>query len=251
MIRTFGFKYDKFNFPCGETHIVLRDCECIDEEVSIHFVYEENAEIIELLLLADTLKMNGISIRHLTIPYVPYSRQDRVNKQGECLSIKTFCGLINQIGAKSVTIYDPHSDITTALINNVDVLTQADIFVPQLYHKQDYYLISPDAGAAKKIYKIAAKVKPIGVVEFSKVRNTETGEISGVSTACHWFNGKECVIVDDICDGGRTFIEIAEVLKRRGAGKITLMVTHGFFTKGIEVFDGLIDEIYTRKGKVK
>ena len=61
-------------------------------------------------------------------------------------------------------------------------------------------------------------------------------------------------IVDDICDGGRTFIEIAKYLKEADSidsSRIHLMVTHGFFTKGLGVFDGLIDHIYTRKGKIK
>lgn len=50
---------------------------------------------------------------------------------------------------------------------------------------------------------------------------------------------------------GGTFIAIAKELKKHKPKQIVLMITHGFFTKGLEVFDGLIDEIYTRKGKVK
>jgi ribose-phosphate pyrophosphokinase len=50
-------------------------------------------------------------------------------------------------------------------------------------------------------------------------------------------------MVDDICDGGRTFIELAKELRGMGAEKVHLYVTHGFFTKGLSVFDGIIDVV--------
>ena len=55
--------------------------------------------------------------------------------------------------------------------------------------------------------------------------------------------GKSVLIADDICDGGRTFIELAKVLKERGAAHIHLHVTHGIFSKGKAVFEGLIDTV--------
>ena len=102
----------------------------------------------------------------------------------------------------------------------------------------------------KKIRKCVT-TETIEVVECSKLRNINTGEIRGTKVHSTGFLNHDCVIVDDICDGGRTFIEIAKVLKQKGAGKIKLYVTHGIFSKGLDVFDGLIDEIYTMKGRVK
>ncbi len=57
--------------------------------------------------------------------------------------------------------------------------------------------------------------------------------------------GKYCVIVDDICDGGRTFIELAKTLKEGGAQRVVLYVTHGIFSKGIYPLEKYIDEVYT------
>jgi ribose-phosphate pyrophosphokinase len=57
--------------------------------------------------------------------------------------------------------------------------------------------------------------------------------------------GQCAIISDDICDGGYTFIKIAEQLKAKGAERIVLFVTHGIFSKGLEVFDGLVDEVIT------
>jgi ribose-phosphate pyrophosphokinase len=56
---------------------------------------------------------------------------------------------------------------------------------------------------------------------------------------------KDFLIVDDICDGGRTFIELAKVLRPWTTGKIYLYVTHGIFSNGLDVFNSLIDGVYT------
>jgi len=57
--------------------------------------------------------------------------------------------------------------------------------------------------------------------------------------------GRTAIITDDICDGGYTFIKVAEQLKAKGASKVILFVTHGIFSKGLGVFDGLIDHVFT------
>lgn len=249
MIYLGSHSHEKINFPCGETHV--RILPGMSAPGYIIFEYQNDAEIIELLLVADAFKRVGVDITQLCIPYVPFSRQDRVTIPGESLSIKVFCDLINSIGAWQVEIIDPHSDVTTSLLNNCKVIEQWEVFQPELKDKNDFLLISPDGGALKKIYKLAERVNCAGVIECSKIRNVKTGEITGVQVHAKHLERRDCYIVDDICDGGRTFIEIAKVLKTLNAGKIVLMVTHGFFTKGLDVFGGLIDEIYTRKGKIK
>ena len=95
MIKT-NFKYEKFHFPVGEVQVkAINQWE--DDFAWIEFYYENDAEIIELLMLADAIKRQNIPIKTLKIPYVPYSRQDRVNGYGESLSLKVFCDLINSI----------------------------------------------------------------------------------------------------------------------------------------------------------
>lgn len=243
----------KFNFPCGEMHIQIKNWPITGDEFDQEFEFKKNEDIIELFLKVDAMKRLGMTLRTLTIPYVPFSRQDRVNVKGECFSLAVFADFINSLGAKKVVVVDPHSDVTPALIKNCAVVHQHEIFAPMFKDKNDFFLISPDGGALKKIYKLAALVDSIGVIECSKNRNVKTGEITGVKVYTDGRNmaGVDCYIVDDICDGGRTFIEIAKELKKLNCGKIILMVTHGFFTKGLEVFDDLIDEIYTLKGKIK
>jgi ribose-phosphate pyrophosphokinase len=248
MIKGIGFDHEKFNFPVGEMHIRLKDYRPYSR-VSVNFHFEKNEDVIELLLVCDALKREGMVLEGIAMPYVPFGRQDRVAVSGESFSLAVFCELLNSCGAKEVNITDPHSDVSTALIKNVKAVSQHEVFERYLVGKKGF-LVSPDGGALKKIYKLSQAVK-LPVIECSKKRNVEDGSITGVVVHTENLEGNDCFIVDDICDGGRTFTEIAKVLKTKNSGKIILMVTHGFFTKGLEVFDGLIDEIYTLKGQVK
>ena len=83
-----------------------------------------------------------------------------------------------------------------------------------------------------------------------KNRDPFTGEIT--HTSISGSTGDETkpqthIIFDDICDGGRTFIELAKVLRRNTAhhDRIVLAVTHGLFTKGVDVVLEHVDAIYT------
>lgn len=251
MIKPISFEYEKIKFPVGEMHI--RIAELLERgNVDLLWEFESNEEIIEILLVADALKNAGFKIRTLSIPYIPFARQDRVSVEGECFSLRVFANLINSIEVDRISVVDPHSDVSTALIKNLVVTEQWQVFEPYLKDKSKFYLVSPDGGALKKIYKLASKVNCLGVIECSKHRNVKDGKITGVKTYFpKEYNGEDLYIVDDICDGGRTFVEIAKEIKKQYNPKINLMITHGFFTKGLGVFDGLIDKIYTRKGEIR
>jgi ribose-phosphate pyrophosphokinase len=107
--------------------------------------------------------------------------------------------------------------------------------------------VSPDAGAEKKIFAFAKELGFENVVRAGKVRDVSSGKITGtevyVPEPALYKTDKDFLIVDDICDGGRTFIELAKKLRPMTTGKIKLLITHGIFSKGIEVFDGIIDEV--------
>lgn len=253
--------YAELYFPVGEWHCIIGNRAIGSTEVIITWEFEQCDELVKLMLLCNAIQRKYPKMLiYLVMPYVPFARQDRINVVGEPLSIAVFANVINSLKFERVTVMDPHSDVVPALINRVHVIHQTDVFGPTLRRivndvVGDIVLISPDGGALKKIYKLAQCVKSQGVIECSKRRDVRTGEIDGVTVPEYYaqYAGYHAVIVDDICDGGRTFIELAKALIERGceSKRITLMVTHGFFTKGLQVFDGLIDHIYTRKGQVR
>jgi ribose-phosphate pyrophosphokinase len=160
--------------------------------------------------------------------------------------------MINSCAFHRVTIWDAHSDVTPALIQRVKNIPQDDLLARFMWNEpyssflKDCMLVAPDAGAAKKTFKIAQRYV-MDMVQAEKIRNVKTGDIKATYIPADLKNIKQnYLIVDDICDGGRTFIELAKVIKKDAEPgcEIYLYVTHGIFSKGLDVFDGLIDGIF-------
>ena len=229
--------YEYFKFPAGEPHIRFKGIEVIDvHSIKINLSIYSPEDLIKLALACDALKRNGAILTELTIGYLASSRQDRVANKGEALSIKVYADVINSLGFKKVNIIDPHSDVSAALIDNSNVVTNHHFVFSKLnqWVGEDYWLVAPDNGASKKIQSLSKFLKHDKVAQGSKVRNTLTGKIKSFDVDVIDFERKDCVIVDDICDGGGTFLGLAKVLKERNAGALFLFITHGIFSKGKE-----------------
>lgn len=236
-------EYSLVKFSGGELQPRLK--EPIIDNVMIRADLCSSDSIFELMLLVDAIRRSGGPGKqiHLECPYLPYARQDRVCAEGESLALRVMCNLINDQAFTSVTIWDPHSDVATALIDRVQVKSQAS-FVTQMELPGDIILVSPDAGANKKTLEIA-KATNWRMVRADKIRDPRDGSITDTVVYSNHIGDKNFLIVDDICDGGRTFIELAKVLRPLTNGKVYLYVTHGIFSKGLDVFRGLIDQVYT------
>jgi ribose-phosphate pyrophosphokinase len=181
------------------------------------------------------------------IPYVPYARQDRVCNPGESLGIAVAAKLINLCEFVSVTILDPHSDTTPALINRVIVKTQADIvhmLDATANELHDTWLVAPDAGAVKKVKALAAHLGCAGYITATKERDLETMEITKTKFDAD-VTGKRLLVCDDICDGGRTFIQLAEEIRKHNPARLELLVTHGIFSYGFDLVTEKYDHVYT------
>lgn len=239
-------KYGQFIFPGGEVSVRLLESDRLHDcsKVLVVADLQSAKDIIELFMITDAIRRVVPTIKiNLTIPYIPYARQDRVSVEGEALSISVFAKLINAQNYETVTVWDPHSDVSTALIDRAVILSQEVLACTTPIDWTRTVLVAPDAGAAKKIYKLA-KLVGSKVITASKERDSITGKISATKIDIKGLEKRNFLIVDDICDGGRTFTELAKVMREQGASKIDLYVTHGIFSKGMNVFDGLIDDIY-------
>jgi ribose-phosphate pyrophosphokinase len=241
-IKIIGGDYEHFTFPGGEEHVRVNPMHTKMADISVSL--KSSQDIMVLLLICDALRRCGKSINTLYIDYFPYARQDRVCNTGEALSVKVMADLINSIEAERVVVFDPHSDVVGALVNKVQIVEQF-VLVNNLFLTRELnetLLVCPDAGAEKKIQKLK---RPYLMAR--KVRDTKTGEIirTEVEKEALGFSAKKFLIVDDICDGGRTFIELAKKLKEvYGDIPVELYVTHGIFSKGFDVFKGYVDRIH-------
>ena len=232
----------QFTFPGGEVGVQIMPHEYAEKQdiVKITAHLKNSDDILALLQVNDAVGRQYTSAKKiLNLAYVPYARQDRVCNEGESLSIKVFASLINSCNFYKVNILDPHSDVTPALINNCVITESYKLLKKNL---SDYYIVAPDAGAYKKAHKWAEKFQAKGVITANKIRDVRTGNIMGVKIDQDVL-GLKLLVVDDICDGGRTFTELAECIVE--AEKLELFVTHGIFSKGIKQLTGYYDHIYT------
>ncbi len=143
---------------------------------------------------------------------------------------------------------DPHSDVLEACINNITKYTNFGVTKMALddVGYENVCLVSPDAGAYKKIFDVATWFGIDEIITASKVRDVKTGKILKTVVPELSDNNMNYVIVDDICDGGRTFIELAKVIKeQKPDAKIYLVVTHGIFSAGFEELNNYFEMIYT------
>ena len=230
--------FKSFVFPGGEVQVSLYEGTKIsnkNKEVEIHAKIRNSDDIMTLLLATDAVRRQGKTDIRLVMPYVPYARQDRVCNPGEAHSLKVFASLINTQQYSRVEVFDPHSDVTEALINNVVIVSnhnfaKAAIFDAVGNRNTPFHLISPDAGAYKKIHYLGKFLSDymldFDLVTCNKERDTKTGVITNFSVGSSDLEGKPCVIVDDICSRGGTFLGLAKALKERNAGDLYLVVSH-------------------------
>ena len=240
-----SIEFDAFVFNGGEPHIKIKEQQIGDTVTITHRISSFN-DMGLLLIATDALRRMGVRYINAFIPYFPAARQDRVMVAGESLSVKVYADMMNVQQYNQVTVFDPHSEVTPALLNNVKVIYNYE-FVKTCIEKinEEVVLISPDGGALKKIYKVSEYLGGVEVIECSKKRDVKTGQLSGFRVYEDDLKGKHCMIVDDICDGGGTFLGLAEELKAKNAGALSLVVSHGIFSKGVEVLTEQFDYVFT------
>jgi ribose-phosphate pyrophosphokinase len=211
---------------------------------------------LELILCTtQALKNLGVTDIELYVPYFIGGRSDRLFGYGGVNYLKQVISpIINSQGYSKVYVMDPHSDVLEAVINNFAKYTNYKLVkfaLEKIDNKVDAQsricLVSPDAGAYKKIFDVAKEFGISNIITANKVRDLKTGNIIRTEIpTLDQHNDLKYVIVDDICDGGRTFVELAKVMKdSRPTAKIYLVVTHGIFSAGFELLEQYFDGIYT------
>lgn len=238
-------------FPAGESKLSVELQATQYNEYTIVMNFEDNNDLMNIAFAKDaisrSLKNIGKSYKiNLEMKYLPYARQDRVCNPGESHSLRVVCDFINSLKFNTVFCSDIHSDVASALIDNLvheELAYCAIRTVPAEVFKNSV-IVAPDAGAMKKALKLGNIVN-CNVYTATKERDCSTGEIKNTLYNGGHIYDKDFLIVDDICEGGFTFTNLAKVLKNYTHGKIYLYVTHGVFSKGYRVFDGLIDGVYT------
>jgi ribose-phosphate pyrophosphokinase len=238
-------------FAGGECHVNVSSAK-IGNDIQVIAKLFSSDDVMHLLLTLDAVRRINphVSIK-LIIPYFPYSRQDRVCMPGEALSVRVMAELINNLHCDGITIFDPHSAVTPALLNNCQVISLAEIILKsellKIIYDKNLVLLAPDLGAENKVREVANKLsrkdKVINVLTARKNRDAIRGNIIATEVFGD-IAGKNIIILDDICDLGHTFTSLAAQLKEKGANQIYLYITHGIFSRGLDVLRAQFTHVY-------
>lgn len=248
MIYFNGERVEVNKFPNGEALIHSENLKLRSDGNEIRVKFQNDEDVTHLIFLKSHLDELGAKC-NLVLPYMPYSRMDRTEGV-TVFTLKYLCKVINSLNFESVTIYEPHSEVSIALLDRVKVVHMTKILAEELLKElndgeKHVYLVYPDAGAAKRYGK---EIHYDKILTASKERDFKTGlikklEINGDIESKNF----KAIIVDDLCSRGGTFVMTASRLKEMGASEVYLAVTHCEDT----VFEGelltgdLVTGIYT------
>ena len=230
-----GLGYEVISFPDGEKLLKINE---LDRKDCVRIVSRITCsdDLFLLMQLSDILNRQCVEVEEIYIPYLMSMRCDRLFSFEQPFSLGIVANVINSFKAKIVRIVEPHSHASFRLIERsfpiwVDYKIEGD-FVSCL----------PDKGSVDRYNSSRHSVSPIIC---SKVRDVNTGKLSGfrIEDIGEYKEGDNIVVVDDLCDGGGTFIGIAEELRKLKPGKLALAVVHAVQKQGVDRVAKVYDEV--------
>lgn len=200
------------------------------------------SEFLAGLSIVDGVRtLDEFAIRRLILPYIPGARQDRANPSGDVgFMLATVGRILSTYDFEEIVVADPHSPKASWYIPNMVEYPLVNIYA----HLWKGYtgVIAPDKGGVERA-TIAAKVLDKPLYLGGKVRDVSTGKLTGFEVE-ELERGGHYIVVDDICDGGGTFVGLGEKIREQGAFA-DLFVTHGIFSKGTRDLTAIFKNIYT------
>jgi ribose-phosphate pyrophosphokinase len=240
-----GLPFEAWAFPDGQPHFSLLHLgefrECV-----IETAIRSADELLMVLLAKDALTSSGFIVS-LDIRYLMGARMDRAIDARKPFTLAVIARQLMGAGFRRIRVLDPHSPVALRQLHADAVWPYKAVAEVLADMPFNVAIVAPDAGARPRAENLLNVVMPQNhypIIECTKVRNSTTGALSGFQVLDRSLvKGRHCLIVDDICDGGGTFVGLAKELAAAGAEDVDLYVTHGIFSKSLPL-EG-IRRIYT------
>ena len=230
-----------FTFPAGEAHTKREERRELEptEIAILQFTPESlSQDLFQLAMWNNTVTQEDPRIKRAAlIPYFPGARADR----GAPFGAEVYAEFIYSLSLDQVITYDPHSQVYIDLLQHDPCLTVTPVYPHEILGTRDSQLvmpnnydaiIAPDKGAKVRSGAVAREFD-LTLLTATKTRDFETGKLTGFGLEDDLDDHmKRLLIVDDICDGGGTFIGLAEAVKAQYPYvELDLYVSHGVFSK--------------------
>lgn len=217
-------------FPNGEKRVWIQE-KVRGENIAIvqSFSHPTDERIMEFLLLTDALERMGARHINAIIPWLGYSLQDKVFREGEAIAAKVVANLISHAYVKRVFLLDVHNTSIPGFFSvPTHHLTAQSLFanyVQQNVNMSNAVVASPDFGGLKRARTFANQLN-LDLVNVDKHRDLQSGEVTALGISGE-VAGKEVILLDDVIVSGGTVVEAGRILKEQGAARVIFLATHG------------------------
>ncbi len=212
-------------FADGETRVELgcnvrgRDVYVIQSSCS-----PANHHIMEAVIIADAARRASAKTVNLVMPYFGYARQERKSAPRTPITAKLVADLISAAGVSRLVTMELHTGAIQGFFNiPVDHLFAKPIFSTYFRKTENMLMVSPDAGGVERT-RALAKMFDCGLAIIDKRRDRPNE--SNVMNLIGEVKGKDCIIVDDICDTAGSLTKAAQALMDEGALSVRACVSH-------------------------
>ncbi|MGC2235818.1 MAG: ribose-phosphate pyrophosphokinase [Pyrinomonadaceae bacterium] len=183
--------------------------------------------LMELLIMLDTFRRASAERVTAVIPYFGYARSDKKDRPRVPIAAKMVANLITSAGAQRILTIDLHASQIQGFFDiPVDHLYAAPIIVNYFQENpiEDMIVVAPDTGGAERARAYAKRLNAsMALVD----KRRERANIAQVMNVVGDVSGKNCLIIDDMCDTAGTICKVAEALHKNGAKDIYACFTHG------------------------
>ena len=251
-------------FPAGTSQVwKLPEDLFSATSILIHWNFSEEREIFHLAQLMDLIRTVNPNTRVvLDVPFFPYGRQDKDISNESTFARSTFLKYLLSLGFDQIHTLDVHSVAPGVTSREPKAAIDGTFKMIEQNYGPIVATCFPDVSAWNRYNRLFDPWVSDSLIALVIVKDREasTGEITSVKLDPRsiWQNKVvefsaitgNILIVDDICDGGRTFVEAAKLLRNAcPEAKIHLYTTHGIYSKGLDVlFDAGITTVSNHKG---
>lgn len=204
--------------------------------------YENDGELLtlcQLLTLINNVR-SGASI-YIDCPYLPFGRQDHRVVNNNTFGLYTFAYIINGFSYTRFRSFDVHSDVAKNNISGFENVQPTSI-INRVRDINYDYICFPDHGARNRYENM---FQSRNLLHATKDRDPQSGHIKKIEFEQMPDMGKRILVMDDICDGGATFLTVGETLRDTEPERLDLYVSHGIFSRGCEALYEYYDDIIT------
>lgn len=249
----------KVKYPDRSSYVVVEDFP-----PHLEFRINTYEDLWTLTQIKDVYDHNNKPLS-VTIPCLLDAQADRRFANNQPHSLKLLLRHLNSLQFENIEVFHPHNaEIVEAILNNVTILDNSYFIKNVLFNEialgpgfpdmkklDNLVLMSSDAGGFKPLMKLVDKIGWEGeTFSASKARKYEDGKsVLTQQIDRQDFQGKDILIIDDICVKGGTFVGLAKMLKERNCGKLHLAVSHMTVLDFNEELTHLYDRVFITNSK--